>query len=118
MAIQYPINFIILSGTELIINTMANIFKQGSTLFKRGSNVFVTGRYIMELLNSITVGTNPIGIAIAPSGNYAYVVNNGSNTVSKIDLSNFTVTAVLAVSSNPIGIAIDPSGSFVYTLKD
>ena len=46
---------------------------------------------------------------------YAYVVNNGGPTVSKIDLSTFTtVGSALAVGTSPYGIAIDPSGAYAY----
>ena len=34
------------------------------------------------------VGTNPIGIAIAPNGLFALVANDGSNSISPINLSN------------------------------
>jgi DNA-binding beta-propeller fold protein YncE len=34
------------------------------------------------------VGTHPYGIAIAPNGLFALVANNGSNSVSPINLSN------------------------------
>ena len=43
---------------------------------------------------------------------YAYVTNNGANTVSKIDLSTFTtVGSALAVGTGPHGIAIAPGSA-------
>ena len=50
---------------------------------------------------------------------YAYVTNNGANTVSKIDLSTFTtVGSALAVGTNPYGIAIDPTGTYAYVTNE
>ena len=50
---------------------------------------------------------------------YAYVANNGANTVSKIDLSTFTtVGSALAVGSSPFVIAIDPTGTYAYTANN
>ena len=46
---------------------------------------------------------------------YAYVTNEGANTVSKIDLSTFTtVGSALAVGTNPLGIAIDATNTYAY----
>ena len=37
---------------------------------------------------TLTVGTNPVGIAISPNGLFALVANYGSASVSPIDLTN------------------------------
>ncbi len=34
--------------------------------------------------STVTVGTNPLGVAVAPDGNFVYVANAGSNFVSVI----------------------------------
>ena len=36
------------------------------------------------VIATIPVGTNPSGVAVSPDGNYLYVTNRGSNTVSVI----------------------------------
>ena len=57
-----------------------------------------------------TVGTQPIGMAIDPSGNL-YVTNESSNNVSKIS-STGVVTANWAPTGQfPMGITIDPYGN-------
>ena len=33
---------------------------------------------------TVTVGSNPEGVAVTPNGNYAYVTNEGGTTVSVI----------------------------------
>ncbi len=53
----------------------------------------------------IPVGDFPQGVAIAPSGDYAYVANYEDDTVSKIDLTTFqTVGAAIGVGDGPWGI--------------
>lgn len=45
---------------------------------------------------------------------FAYISNQGSNTVSVIDTSDNNVTASIDVGSNPWGIAVNPSNAYVY----
>jgi YVTN family beta-propeller protein len=54
------------------------------------------------------VGDNPIGVAITPSGAYAYVTNGRADTVSVIDTTSYTVTATVTVGNSPFGVAITP----------
>ncbi|MBZ5700801.1 MAG: hypothetical protein LAN84_03050 [Acidobacteriia bacterium] len=58
----------------------------------------------------ISLGTDPTGVAINQDTGIAYAVNTGSNTLSAIDLTATTPTAVTgAVDQNPISIAVDPN---------
>ena len=66
------------------------------------------------VVSTITVGEAPQAVAINPAGTFAYVVNRNSDTVSKIDLTNFTVTTTIAVGSNPYDVEINPAGTFAY----
>jgi 6-phosphogluconolactonase len=68
-------------------------------------------------------GTNPIAVAVAPGGTFAYVVNRGDNTITvfSIDAATGALTALLGGTGNPFptgtapnGIAITPNGSFLY----
>ena len=63
---------------------------------------------------TITVGSQPWGVAINPAGTFAYVANYGSGTVSKIDLATDTVVATITVGSSPMDVAINPAGTFAY----
>lgn len=62
----------------------------------------------------IGVGDGPHGVAITPSGSFAYVVNAGSGpgfgTVSVIRMSDNAVTATVPVGSVPTRVAITPKG--------
>lgn len=62
----------------------------------------------------IEVGSEPVGIAVAPDGPHAYVANSGSNTVSVIDITNGAVTGTIVVGTAPWGVAIAPDGLRVY----
>ena len=48
-------------------------------------------------IGTITVGNNPISIAVNPVGTRAYVTNRGSNSVSVIDLATNTVVETIPV---------------------
>ena len=65
---------------------------------------------------TVTVGGAPVGVAITPNGEYAYVTNNGihSDTVSVINTTTNTVTATVTVGSYPWGVAITPNGEYAY----
>jgi YVTN family beta-propeller protein len=66
----------------------------------------------------ITVGTDPIGIAITPDGKFAYVANfayEEPGTVSVIDTqTNQVVGTPITVGKGPYGVAITPDGKFAY----
>jgi YVTN family beta-propeller protein len=58
----------------------------------------------------------PLGIAIAPDGDTAYVTNSNSNTVTPINLTSsvFGLAAPIRVGSGPAAIAITPNGATAY----
>ncbi|MYT16784.1 MULTISPECIES: IPT/TIG domain-containing protein, partial [unclassified Streptomyces] len=61
---------------------------------------------------SISVGTTPIGVAVAPNGN-AYVTAFSSNNVTVINTTTNTVVGApipVAPGINPTGIAVAPNG--------
>jgi len=60
-------------------------------------------------LHTITVGTQPVSLAI--SGNTAYVANYGSGTISVVNLTSDTVSNTLSIGSNPAFVVMDPSGT-------
>jgi 6-phosphogluconolactonase len=75
-------------------------------------------------------GTTPFAIAIHPSGKFAYVVNEGSNSISaysidastgalaSIDADAYTTGMQASISTGaaytPVAIAIDPAGTYAY----
>src|SRR5208283_655477 len=67
---------------------------------------------------TITVGSDPYGVAITPNGAYAYVANDGSDTVSAISTTTNTVTATVTVGYYPYGVAVTPNGAYAYVAND
>jgi 6-phosphogluconolactonase (cycloisomerase 2 family) len=67
-----------------------------------------------------TSGTNPLAVAVDPSNRFAYVVNQGSNTIAGFEINPVTgaLTAIpgspFAAGAAPNSLAVDPSGSFLY----
>jgi len=71
-----------------------------------------------KLLKSIKLkGTapKPMGIAVAPSGDYAYVTTGRGGHLQVIDVAADTVVAFLEVGTRPWGLAVTPDGKKAYT---
>lgn len=66
------------------------------------------------VVTNIPVGNRPLGIAVTPNGNLAYVANATDDTVYAIDTISNTVIASIAVPSFPWGVACSPDGTSVY----
>ncbi|MBI2487103.1 MAG: beta-propeller fold lactonase family protein [Deltaproteobacteria bacterium] len=49
-----------------------------------------------------------------PSAHFAYVTNEGDNSVSVIDTSSNIVVDTINVGDSPVGIAISPDDAFIY----
>jgi YVTN family beta-propeller protein len=75
-------------------------------------SVINTSTRSVTLLN---LSSAPQAIAVAPSGNVAYVANG--NQVSPINLASGTpvLEHAITVANGPLGIAITPNGSMAYT---
>jgi YVTN family beta-propeller protein len=71
-----------------------------------------------KVLATIPVGQHPQDIAWAPDGRFAYVVNEGSNSVTVINARTNQVTATIPTGANPTSIAVLPNGrqAFVSNL--
>ena len=98
--------------------TYANKYNLG--IYYISSQVFSFLKSLYDILNgdivktTVTVGSSPYGVAITPDGNYAYVTNHGSGTVSVIQISTNKVTSTVTVGSSPYGVAITPDGNYAY----
>src|SRR3989338_6732016 len=86
-----------------------------------GDTVSVIDTSTNTVVETVSVGSNPYGVAVHPAGTRVYVTNsaldrspNGNHTVSVIDTSTNTVVETVSVGSNPIGVAVNPAGTRVY----
>ena len=82
--------------------------------FAVGSVFVINTATNTETANIITNQSSPVDAAITPNGRYVYVTNSGSDSVSVINTSTSSVTAVINVSAVPMGIAITPNGEYAY----
>jgi len=91
---------------------VANAGGGGVSLYSIGSTGALT------VTGSATAGTNPSGVAVSPSGAFAYVANAGSNNISVFSISPttgaLTAAGTPATSPNPVSITVDSSGDFAY----
>ena len=75
-------------------------------------SIIVLDRTSLQIKDSISVGTNPIGLLI--DGNYLYVSNSGygsDNRVSVIDLRTLTVERTIIVGDGPSGMTKADDGN-------
>jgi len=80
-----------------------------------GSNsVSVINPTTNTVVATVTVGHNPVHVAVTPNGANAYVSNAGANTVSVINTATNSVVATVQVGFNPVHAAVTPNGSSVY----
>jgi DNA-binding beta-propeller fold protein YncE len=56
---------------------------------------------------AVTVGTNPLGVAVLPRLHKAVVANNGSNNASVVDELAASVTNTITTGSGSVGVAAD-----------
>ncbi|WP_052683143.1 beta-N-acetylglucosaminidase domain-containing protein [Streptomyces sp. FxanaA7] len=62
----------------------------------------------------IAVGANPGEVVTSADGRTAYAANQGSNSVSVIDVTSGEVTATVAVGRVPAGLALTPEGDTLW----
>jgi YVTN family beta-propeller protein len=69
----------------------------------------------LKVVDSIKVGLRPLILDMTPDGNYIYVANRNSNSVSVIRTSDHAVmTTIPDVGVEPHGVAISRDGKYAY----
>jgi YVTN family beta-propeller protein len=71
-----------------------------------------------SVLATLTLGQTTQGIAIDPNLGLAFVSNNGSGTVSVIDIANTKVAATIPVGASPRDLISNVATSRVYIVTD
>ncbi|GBD39586.1 PE-PGRS family protein PE_PGRS18 [bacterium HR37] len=79
-----------------------------------GNTISIIDTQTDKIINTLTVGEKPSGIAVTPDGEKVYVTNFLSNTVSVIDASTMMEKGALPVGPGPTFIAISPDGLKAY----
>ncbi len=62
----------------------------------------------------VKVGIEPQSVAISPDDKFAYITNQGSKSVSVVDLSSKSEVTQIPVGAEPYGIALTPDGTRAY----
>lgn len=73
------------------------------------------------VVDSVTVGPGPYGVAITPDGAYAYVTCtsfSGTDSVYVIATAQDSVVAKIPGMSQPRGVAISPNGAYAYVANN
>jgi len=70
-----------------------------------------------SVINTISVGSGPLGVGISPDQTRVYVSNSGGNDVSVINAASGTVVATIAVQSSPFSVAFTPDGTTAYVVN-
>ena len=64
---------------------------------------------------TVTVGAQPMSVAVSPTAPVAFVANSADGTVTEIDTSsNSVVDGPVTVGTNPSGVVYTPDGTFAY----
>jgi YVTN family beta-propeller protein len=61
-----------------------------------------------------STGSRPRSMAIAPDGTALYVVNYGSDSVTKLRAADMGIVQTVDVGSHPIGITYEPATHRVW----
>ena len=83
-----------------------------TSVFSVGSTGTVTS------VATITVDSTPETVAVRGDQAFAYVTNNGSNTVSVINTATNQVVQTIPTSTTPRGVAVSPDGTKVYAANN
>lgn len=70
-----------------------------------------------QKLTPITVGNRPLAAAMSMDSRYLYVTNNGSSTVSVIDLNTTSLIQSVTVPAKPDGVEVGADGRAVISTE-
>lgn len=101
-----------LGAAKAILSSVLALVLSAMLLFVPSASLASDPALKPFVVGTIQVGTKPIDAAVSADGTTAYVVNNGSDTVSKISLATNQVTGTIHVGTDPTSIAISPNGLF------
>jgi YVTN family beta-propeller protein len=73
-----------------------------------------TSVFLFLILFLSTASASATAQSASTEGIYAYITNQGSDTVSVIDTANNTVAVTVPVGSGPYGVAVSPDGTKAY----
>src|SRR2546427_9709496 len=74
------------------------------------------GPAMNPIVNAVTVGNGPFGVAVSPNGQRVFVTNSTSNSVSVIDTATLAdvLGSPFTVGNGPHGVAVRADGAGAY----
>jgi len=101
-------------GIHLITLSISNMLSNSAQVLIAVGTVNL---YHDTVIKTIFVGSYPNSIVITPDGNYVYVTNYWSDSVSVIRTSDNVVVSTITVGSHPTRLAVTPNGAYVYLIN-
>jgi len=102
------------AAAALALPVPAAFAQNGYVTNSGADSVSVIDTATNAVIGTVTVGSEPVDVAVVPDGTRAYVVNMGDGSVSVIDTATNAVTGSVTVGPKPRGIAISPGGTRAY----
>ena len=96
------------------INPVTNTVYVGNEGNGSGTTLAVINGLTDKIVQNITVGTGPSGVAVNPVTNRIYTANGTSNNVSVVDGSTNKVIATIPVGLRPLDVAVNTLTNRVY----
>jgi len=84
---------------------------QGIVANSGGNTVSILDLVNDAVLKTITVGNQPVAIAVSSTGSTAYVANYTDSTVTQINLNTDVATTTIAVGGQPTSVALTAAGT-------
>ena len=87
------------------------------------NNISVIDTTTNKVIDTVNVGSFPLGVAVNPDGKRVYVTNSGGDstnftgTISVIDTTTNTVAITINVGNNSLGVAVNPDGTKLYVVN-
>ncbi|HEX5163351.1 MAG TPA: putative Ig domain-containing protein [Steroidobacteraceae bacterium] len=73
--------------------------------------------FVVGLTLTMPAGSQPYGIAFAPTGGFAFVTLEGSGQLVKLNAATGAVVSTLNVGSNPRHVSVNADGTQVYVSR-
>ena len=84
---------------------------------QQSDTVTVVNKNNLTVVDTISVGDEPIDMSLSRDGAFGYVANHGSSSVSVIDLQTRNVVTTISIIGNPTAVATSPTEDRVYVLS-
>jgi YVTN family beta-propeller protein len=76
-----------------------------------GNTVSILDLANNAVLSTVSVGNQPVAVAVSSDGSTAYVANYTDSTVTQVNLNSRTATATVAVGGQPTSVALTNAGT-------